>query len=128
MAWEVIVLDEVEEWFLGLAEQEPETAQQIAAAIDLLSEQGPVLGRPVVDRVKGSRLHNLKELRPGSTGHSEIRILFVFDPARQAVLLAAGDKAGAWQHWYRENIPIAEQRYDKWLRDEATREGRESDG
>ncbi|MFI6760546.1 hypothetical protein ACIBF5_15560 [Micromonospora sp. NPDC050417] len=30
----------------------------------------------------------MKELRPGSTGSSEVRILFVFDPVRRAVLLA----------------------------------------
>jgi hypothetical protein len=38
-------------------------------------------------------------------------MLFVFDPARQAVLLVAGDKAGNWETWYRDNLPIAEQRY-----------------
>nr|WP_308301765.1 type II toxin-antitoxin system RelE/ParE family toxin [Frankia umida] len=47
-----------------------------------------------VDRIKGSRLHNLKELRPASSGASEVRILFVFDPERRAVLLIAGDVAG----------------------------------
>ena len=44
--------------------------------------------------MKGSKLHNLKELRPGSAGTSEARLLFVFDPTRRAVLLVAGDKAG----------------------------------
>ncbi|WP_242670577.1 type II toxin-antitoxin system RelE/ParE family toxin [Bifidobacterium longum] len=34
----------------------------------------------------------MKELRPGSTGRSEVRILFVFDPERKAVLLVGGDK------------------------------------
>jgi len=36
--------------------------------------------RPLVDRIKGSGLHNLKELRPASAGVTEVRILFVFDP------------------------------------------------
>jgi len=49
-----------------------------------------------VDRITGSELHNLKELRPGSAGKTEIRILFIFDPQRQAVLLVAGDKSGNW--------------------------------
>jgi hypothetical protein len=40
----------------------------VAAAIDMLAETGPALGRPLVDRVKGSRHHNMKELRPGSAG------------------------------------------------------------
>jgi hypothetical protein len=57
----------------------------------------------------GNGLHNLKELRPGSSGRSEVRILFVFDPVRNAVLLVAGDKSGRWQEWYREAIPAAKQ-------------------
>jgi len=54
-------------------------------------------------------------LRPGSAGSSEIRILFVFDPERSAVLLVAGDKAGQWTEWYRRSIPLAEVRYAEWL-------------
>ena len=54
----------------------------------------------------------MKELRPAGTS---IRILFLFDPLRQAVLLLAGDKAGNWTNWYGENIPIAEQRYENRL-------------
>jgi hypothetical protein len=68
-----------------------------------------------VDRIEGSKLHNLKELRPGSSGASEVRILFIFDPERQAVLLVAGDKSGHWSEWYVENIPLAEARYERWL-------------
>ena len=64
-----------------------------------------------MDRIQGSRIHHLKELRPGSGGRSEIRVLFAFDPARSALLLLGGDKAGNWQRWYRENIPIAERLY-----------------
>lgn len=69
----------------------------------------------MVDRVKGSARHNMKELRPGSPGHTEVRILFVFDPERKAVLLVAGDKPGHWKDWYRTNIPVAEERYEQWL-------------
>ena len=52
-----------------------------------------------------------KELRPGSAARSEIRVLFAFDPTRSALLLLGGDKAGNWQRWYKENIPIAERLY-----------------
>ena len=110
--WDVVLLDEVSEWFLGL---DGTTAELVTAAIDLLEAEGPTLGRPVVDRVKGSTQHNLKELRPGSTGRTEVRILFVFDPERKAVLLVAGDKSGRWRDWYRTNIPVAEARYEQWL-------------
>lgn len=68
-----------------------------------------------MDRIKGSQLHNLKELRPGSTGDSEVRVLFMFDPWRSAVLLVAGDKSGRWSKWYRSAIPLAERLYGDYL-------------
>lgn len=34
-----------------------------------------------------------------------------FDLSRYALLLLGGDKAGNWQRWYRDNIPLAEQLY-----------------
>jgi hypothetical protein len=112
VSWDVILLDEVEEWFLGLAKEEGDQVHAVTAAIDMLAASGPTLGRPIVDRVKGSVRHNMKELRPSATS---IRILFIFDPERSAVLLVAGDKAGDWKGWYEDNIPEAEKRYDAWL-------------
>ena len=84
------------------------SAIQVGQAIGMLLEAGTELGRPLADRVRHSRLSNLKELRPGSAGRSEIRILYILDPRRNAVLLVAGDKAGKWQAWYRQAIPLAE--------------------
>jgi hypothetical protein len=75
-------------------------------------------GRPLVDRVQGGRIHHLKELRPGSASQSEIRVLFAFDPTRSALLLLGGNKAGNWQRWYRQNIPIAEQLYLEYTSEE----------
>jgi hypothetical protein len=54
----------------------------------------------------------------GSRGWTSIRILFIFDPRRQAILLLGGDKAGNWKSWYDTNIPIAERRHNNWLRTE----------
>lgn len=113
--WNVILLAEVEEWFLDLCEHDPDSAEQVEAAINVLELEGPTLGRPLVDRVNASRHHNMKELRPGSAGTTEMRILFAFDPERQAVLLAAGDKSGNWSQWYRDDIPLADDRYDKHI-------------
>lgn len=112
--WDVVLLAPVEEWFLALCESDATTANRVMEAIDHLAAVGPGLGRPLVDRIHGSRLHNLKELRPGSAGRSEIRLLFVFDVEREAVILVAGDKAGQWNRWYRENIPVAEARFEQY--------------
>lgn len=68
-----------------------------------------------MDRLKGSVLHNLKELRPGSSGRSEVRILFVFDPWRSAILLLGGDKSGNWTQWYKAALPEAERLYKDCL-------------
>jgi hypothetical protein len=73
--------------------------RSINVAIDILAETGPGLGRPLVDTLRDSSVHNLKELRPRSGGQVAIRIIFVFDPWSQAVLLVAGNKAGNWQRW-----------------------------
>lgn len=110
--WEVDV-ELIEDW---LDEADLDTFDQVIAAIRLLGDHGPGLGRPLVDSIVGSRHKNMKELRPGSSGRSEVRILFAFDPTRRAIMLLAGDKHGAWQKWYRKNIPIADDRYDEHLK------------
>jgi len=117
MNWEINLHPAVELWLLKLADEDPGSADLIEAAIDILAECGPTLGRPLVDRIGGSRIHNLKELRPASVGRTEVRILFVFDPEREAILLVAGDKAGRWSQWYVEAIPLAEARFDEYLAD-----------
>ena len=108
MVWEVRLHPEVEAWFLQLCRADP-------ASADLVAEQGPALGRPLVDRLKGSTFHHMKELRPGSAGSSEIRMIFAFDPVREAVFLVAGDKSGQWQSWYRTAIPLADERFEEHL-------------
>lgn len=65
--WEVILLDEVDRWFIELAATDREAAEAVTGAIDLLEAEGPSLGRPAVDRVKGWTRHSLKELRPPSS-------------------------------------------------------------
>jgi len=109
---------EVRTWLHDLRRADRDTAVLIGQAITALLEEGPSLGRPLVDRIKASRLHNLKELRPASRGGSEVRILFIFDPDRCAVLLVAGDKAGRWSAWYRQAIPLAEARYDIYRKEQ----------
>ena len=65
---------------------------------------------PPVDTIQTSSLANLKELR-ASVGRAHLRVLFVFDLSRRAVLLVGGNKAGQWQSWYRRAIPEAERLY-----------------
>ena len=101
--------------FSKLCKSDPVTADLVAEAIDVLAEHGPALGRRLVDRLKGSMFHHMKELRPGSSGSSEVRMIFAFDPLREAVFLVAGDKSGQWQAWYRSAIPLADERFAEHL-------------
>jgi hypothetical protein len=70
-----------------------------------------------VDRLHASRYHHMKELRPGSSGSTEVRLIFAFDPAREAIVLVAGDKSGQWRTWYQTAIPLADERYEQHLTD-----------
>ena len=115
--WQVYVVNEVRDWIDSLDDT---THRRVVQAIDTLADIGPGLGRPLVDTIHGSSLANLKELRPGT-----VRILFAFDPWRDSILLVAGDKAGRWTQWYRDAIPLAEQRYERYLKERRHEEERE---
>lgn len=112
LVWEVEFTDEFEEWWETL-----DVDQQAALGlrIDLLESRGPDLGRPSVDRISGSRHHNMKELRASEGG--ALRVLFAFDPRRQAILLLGGDKSGQWAEWYEWAIPAADDLYDEYLKE-----------
>lgn len=113
MTWEVNGTDEFAEWFGELPEAQQD---HLIAAVELLAGHGPELDRPFADRIKGSKHHNMKELRPrGAAKH--LRVLFMFDPRREAILLIGGDKSGNWDAWYAEAIPEAERLYEQYLED-----------
>ena len=67
--------------------------EKLKAAATILSEDGPQLGRPQADTLKGSRHANMKELRFDADGGAW-RVAYAFDPERKAILLAGGDKSG----------------------------------
>ena len=109
MPWEILIHPEVADW---LAELPQSAYESVIVTLDVLKYSGPSLGRPLVDRIKNSKFHNLKELRPLGT---TLRILFAFDFKRRAVLLVAGDKSHDWKTWYEKAIPIAETRFEELI-------------
>ena len=123
--WDIYLTNEVAAWLEQLQASDPKTAGLVDDAIYTHSCSGPALGRPLVDTLTGSKIKNLKELRPGSSGKSAIRILFAFDPWRSAILLVTGDKAGKWSRWYDEAIPRAEHLYEIYLKERAGEEAAE---
>jgi len=94
----------------------PDKVQDEIYTIGRLLEQfGPLLGRPQVDTLNGSRHADMKEMRFGAAG-GEWRVAFAFDPAREAVLLVAGDKSGgSGRRFYRTLLRKADERFDRHL-------------
>src|SRR5262244_1241812 len=102
--WLLVIHPEVRDWLHEIRKADRETAALIGQAIrHVIDGRGPDEGRPLVDRIKGSRYHNLKELRPASSGDTEVR------------MLVAGDKYGNWRRWYEVATPLAERRYAEHL-------------
>lgn len=112
MTWKV----EFHPAFLKEFRKYTETVQDEILAKSLLIESfGPMLGRPHVDVLKGSKHSNMKELRIDADG-GVWRVAFAFDPKRKAVLLVAGDKAGkSEKKFYKNLIKKADARFDGHL-------------
>ena len=111
MAYVIKTSDEFDLWFEG---QEKDLKRRIASSMQLLEAFGHRLGRPYVDTLEGSQVTNLKELRVQHRG-DPYRILFAFDPKRQAFILIGGNKAGD-KHWYKTMIPKAELIFKRHLK------------
>lgn len=117
MVWEILLTSQVEAFLDDPYDTDRESHRLVNQAILVLEQTGPTQGRPLVDTITASKISNMKELRPPSTHRSEVRILFVFDPWRSAVLLIAGDKAGRWSEWYRKAVPQAERLYEIYVQE-----------
>jgi hypothetical protein len=77
---------------------------ELLAHIELLEQFGPRMGRPRADTLNGSRHANMKELT-FNAGDGVWPVAFAFDPNREAILLAAGDKSGVSEkRFYRQLI------------------------
>ena len=112
MAWNVIYSPEFAAEVLTLGR---EVRAALAVQVDALVDFGPGLGRPTVDTLNGSRHRNMKELR-FNAARGVWRVAFAFDPARQAVILVAGDKRGSNERqFYRRLIRVADSRFDAHL-------------
>ncbi len=59
-AWQVIIVEPCLSWLHKLRGSDRRTLIQISQAITVLAEEGPGLGRPLVDTITGSQLPNLK--------------------------------------------------------------------
>lgn len=72
LAWEILITDGVEEFLDELYASDRESHRLVNGAIQVLEDNGPMEGRPLVDSIVGSTISNLKELRPPSRGRTEV--------------------------------------------------------
>jgi len=110
---EVLGTAEFEDWFLGLDARD---AVAVVRVVGLLEAKGLALGFPYSSALVGSR-YALRELRAQSAGHP-LRIVYAFDPKRQAVLILGGDKTGD-DRFYERIIPQAEAIWESYLEEQA---------
>lgn len=110
---EVLGTTEFEEWFLDLDARD---TVAVVRVVGLLEARGLALGFPYSSALVGSR-YALRELRIQSAGRP-LRIVYAFDPKRQAVLILGGDKTGD-DHFYERIIPQAEAIWESYLQEES---------
>jgi hypothetical protein len=111
MGWDVVLDEEFAAW---LDELHEDVRTEVLAHVALLRERGPLLGRPYADTLEGSAFANMKELRIQFRG-PPWRVLFAFDPNRAAALLVGGNKRGD-KRWYKKQLPVADERFDRHLK------------
>ena len=73
------------------------------------------LGFPHSSGIALSKHSHMRELRIQHKG-SPYRVLYAFDPKRNAILLIGGNKKGN-DDWYEEYVPIADRLYDEHLQE-----------
>jgi hypothetical protein len=112
MMWEVKLHEAFEAEFQTF---ELSVQDALLVVAKLRAEIRKQLGRPHADTLKGSRHANMKELR-FEAADGEWRAAFAFDPARNAIVLVAGDKSGGSQkRFYKSLIAKADLRFSDHL-------------
>lgn len=110
---DVVGTDEFDTWYEELNAADTKAVTRI---VDMLAQAGVSLPFPYSSEIKGSR-YALRELRVQSQGRP-LRILYAFDPKRQAVLLLGADKTGMTDvRFYSIYVPKAEKRWEIYLND-----------
>jgi hypothetical protein len=106
---EVLATDEFRDWYWGLTEADTKAVYRV---VSLLEVEGVALGFPLSSAIAGSR-YALRELRIQAGGRP-LRAFYIFDPARQAVLLIGGDKTGD-DRFYERMVPLAERIWEDYF-------------
>ena len=104
----MVATDEFVEWYDDLDDRKRNSVRRL---VDLLEQTGTSLRHPHSSQIKGSR-YPLRELRVQSGGRP-LRVFYIFDAIRQAVLLVGGDKTGD-ARFYLAMVPFAEAIWEQY--------------
>jgi hypothetical protein len=110
MECSVLFTDEFEQWWNGLSVEEQES---VTHSVDLLARFGIDLKFPYSSGISNSQYPHMRELRIQHQGRP-YRVLYAFDPRRNAILLIGGDKTGH-DRWYEAFVPLADRLYQHHL-------------
>jgi hypothetical protein len=110
MATDVIITADFETWWDGLTVEEQKS---VAVVVAMLEERGVTLPFPYSSGITGST--KLRELRIQHAG-KPYRVLYAFDPKRNAILLLGGNKTGD-DRWYDAHVPKAEKLFTAYLKE-----------
>jgi hypothetical protein len=117
---EVVTTDEFAEWFAALDDDQRKAVDHIVGLLEL---KGLALGYPHSSALKGTHVP-FRELRSQRYSMA-LRIVYAYDPHRDAVLIIGGDKTGN-ARFYEEIIPKAEGIWKQYLKERAEEEARKS--
>jgi hypothetical protein len=99
--------DTYKDWYLDLEKKE---AAAVDRKVKMLELMGLSLPFPHSSDIKGAK-YPFRELR---VNNPPIRVLYAFDPERNAVLIIGGDKSGD-NRFYERLVPKAEQLWEQYL-------------
>lgn len=109
---EVVTTDEFEAWYIGLSTADGKAVYRV---VTRLEEMGVNLKRPLSGDIKGTKLA-MRELVIQSQG-KPLRVFYMFDITRDAVLLCGGDKTGD-KRFYDRMVPMAEEIWKQYLKEQ----------
>ena len=106
---QVVATEEFTQWYASLTDAERDS---VTFVVGLLRAAGVALGTPYSSALEGTE-YALRELRP-KHGRSPLRVVYAFDPYRDAVLIIGGSKGGD-SKFYKRIIKAAENIWKEYL-------------
>src|SRR5208282_325298 len=112
------VTDEYAAWFTALIKQDLGSATQVAQAVAALREEGPTLGRPLVDRLKATKIHHLKNCDPDREDDRRSGSSAPSTPPGRRCCSRAATRRATGHAGTATTSPLAEQLYIDYTADE----------